>query len=267
MGTVYHARQISEPRDVAVKVLSRKLASQPKFVERFRREARLLTQLDHPHIIRCYAVGEAHGYHYLVMEFAAGGSLRGWLQRKQRLEFGDAMHITVACARALEYAHDQGMVHRDIKPDNLLVTAGGIVKVGDLGLAKGDNENFNLTQSGIGMGTPLYASPEQLRDARHADAPSDMYALGCVLYHLLAGEPPFPAGNPLAVLQAKESGDFIPLHLHRPELPREMEPIMNRLLARAPEELYQSGHELIEDLQWHRWDNPALSFLTQPDEA
>jgi serine/threonine protein kinase len=266
MGTVYRARQISRPRDVAVKVLSKELASKASFVQRFRREARLLTRLDHAHIIRCYAVGQSHGYYYLAMELAGGGSVQTWLERLGKLAFGDAIHIALACARALAHAHDLGMVHRDVKPDNLLLSSEGTVKLGDLGLAKAGDESVELTETGIGIGTPLYAPPEQSRDAKHADARSDLYALGGVLYHLLAGQPPFAGDNFLAVLRAKEKGVFTPLRRHRPELPREVEWIMTRLLARLPEQRYPSCHELIEDLQGRQWDNPELSFLARREE-
>jgi serine/threonine-protein kinase len=261
MGTVYRARQDSLGREVAVKVLAKELASRYGFVERFQREARLLTRLDHLHIIRCYAVGEAHGFHYLAMEYAAGGSVQTWMERIGQMGVGDAMHIALACALALGYAHEQGLVHRDIKPDNLLLTAEGTVKVADLGLAKASDEDVDLTQTGIGIGTPLYASPEQSRNAKQADARCDLYALGGVLYHMLAGMPAFGGGNFLEVIQAKQRGKFTALRHIRPDVPEPADKVIARLLARQPEKRYQSCEELIKDLQWYRLDSPSLSFF------
>jgi serine/threonine-protein kinase len=266
MGTVYRARQCSLGRDVALKVLAKDLVGRPGFVQRFQREARLMTRLDHLHIIRCYAVGESHGFHYLAMEYAGGGNVQTWLERLGRLDVGDALHIALACARALGYAHEQGMVHRDVKPDNLLLTADGIVKLADLGLAKAGDEGVDLTQTGIGIGTPLYAAPEQARNAKQADARSDLYALGGVLYHLLAGRPPFGGGNFLEVIQAKERGKLVPLRRLRPEVPAVLDETVARLLARQPEQRYQSCEELIEDLHWHRLESAALSFLAAGEE-
>jgi serine/threonine-protein kinase len=266
MGTVYRARQRSVGREVALKVLSKEMAGRPGFVQRFQREARLMTKLDHLHIVRCFAVGEAHGYHYLAMEYAGGGSVQNWLEKLGRFAVGDALHIALACAGALGYAHEQGMVHRDIKPDNLLLTADGIVKLADLGLAKASDEDVDLTRTGIGIGTPLYAPPEQVRNAKQADARSDLYALGSVLYHLLAGRPPFEGANFLEVIQAKERGKFPLLRRLRTEVPEVVDRALLRLLARQPEQRYQSCDELIEELAWHRLEAPSLSFFAEGEQ-
>jgi serine/threonine-protein kinase len=261
MGTVYKARQISRPRDVALKVLAKGLAEQAGIVERFHREGRLLARLDHPHIIHCYAVGEACGFHYLAMEFAGGGSLQAWLKRLGRLAVGDALHVALACARALQYAHDLGLVHRDVKPDNILLTAEGVVKVADLGLARAVDD-LDLTQTGVGLGTPLYAAPEQALDAKHVDARCDLYALGCVLYHLLTGQPPFAGGSLVEVIQAKEKGTFAPARRLNPAVPGALDRIFTRLLARQPALRYRDCGELVEDLRCLGRDHAVLGFLT-----
>src|SRR5260221_7832679 len=160
-GTVYLARQESQNRDVAVKVLAKHLASNPTILQRFQREARLMAALDHPHILRGYAVGEDRGYHYLAMEYVDGISLGNWLQKVERLSVGDTLHIVMAALDGLQYAHDQGLIHRDIKPDNIMITSAGAVKVADLGLAKGIADDLSLTQTGFSTGTPVYMSPEQ----------------------------------------------------------------------------------------------------------
>jgi serine/threonine-protein kinase len=264
MGTVYRARQISTPRDVALKVLSREVACRPDFVQRFQREARLMRRLDHPNIIRCYDVGESHGFHYLALEYAGGGSVQSWLERKSPFDLADALCIVMGCASGLRYAHDQGLVHRDIKPDNLLFSTEGVVKVADLGLARAIDD-ISLTQTGIALGTPLYAAPEQCRDARQADGRSDLYALGGVLYHLLAGLPPFEASNFLDLITAKERGTFTPLRRHRPDVPEPIERLVNRLLARLPEQRYADCGELIDDLTWQGPVREVPSFFWEAE--
>jgi serine/threonine-protein kinase len=247
MGTVYRARQVSTPRDAAVKVLSRELAAREDFVQRFLREARLLARLDHVHVLRCYGAGESHGYHYLAMEYAGGGSVQSWLEKLGRFELPDAVAVVAAAARGLGYAHENKLVHRDVKPDNLLFTTHGVVKVADLGLARAIDDGVNLTQTGMGMGTPLYASPEQAVNAKRADARSDIYALGCVLYHLVAGRPPFEASSFVELMTAKERCDFAPLKRHRAKLPERLERIVARMLAKA-DQRYPDCEELLEDL-------------------
>jgi serine/threonine-protein kinase len=261
MGTVYRARQISTPRDAAVKVLSRELARRPDFVQRFQREARLMSRLDHPHIVRCYAVGESHGFHYLALEYVGGGSVASWLERLGRFDLADALSVVLGCAQGLQYAHEHNLVHRDVKPDNLLFSDEGVVKVADLGLARATDDDVSLTQTGIAIGTPLYAAPEQCRSARSADARSDLYALGGVLYHLLAGRPPFDADNFLELIKAKERGTFAPLRRVRGDLPETVERMVTRLLARLPEQRYQDCGELIEDLTWQGPVREVPSFF------
>jgi serine/threonine-protein kinase len=248
MGAVYRARQVSTPRDAAVKVLSKTLLERPDFVQRFLREARLMARLDHVNVLRCYAAGQSHGYHYLAMEYAGGGSVGSWLARLGRFELPDAACVITAAARGLGYAHERNLVHRDVKPDNLLFSSKGVVKVADLGLARSADDGGDLTRTGTGIGTPLYASPEQARDAKHADARSDLYALGCVLYHLIAGKPPFEAKSLVELITAKERGTVAPLRRHRPGLPERVDRIVSRLLARLPEERHQSCAELLDDL-------------------
>jgi eukaryotic-like serine/threonine-protein kinase len=267
MGAVYKARHISRPQEAALKVLSREKASQPGFVQRFQREGRLMARLVHPHIVRCYALGESHGFHYLAMEFLSGGSLQTWLDRSGKFSLGDALHIVLVCARALKFAHEQSLIHRDVKPDNLLLSAKGVVKLADLGLAKAADEDLDLTKTGIGIGTPLYAPPEQIRGAKNADARSDLYALGCVLYHFLTGRLPFEGSHFLAVIQAKEKGVFPPARRFNPEVSDKVETILIRLLARLPEQRYQSAAELIQDLERLGKARSSLSFLANKPSA
>jgi serine/threonine protein kinase len=261
MGTVYKAHQISLDREVAVKILARNLADEPKFVERFLREARVLARLDHPNILRCFEVKQERGLHYYAMEYMDGGSVEAWVRKLGRFSVGDALHVGLACAQALEYAHEQNLIHRDIKPQNLLLTGKGLVKVADMGLVKALEEDIGLTESGVSLGTPTYMSPEQTRNAKYADARSDIYAMGCMLYRLLTGKAPFKGETLAELLEAKERDSVTPAHRLNPEIPNRLDLILEKMMARRPEHRYPNCTELIADLEGLRLANPALSFL------
>ena len=156
MGTVYKARRLSTGESVALKVLYKHIADNPKLVERFYREARVSGVLDHPHIVRGFEVGESHGWQFFAMEYVPGESLQKWLNRLDKLSLPDSLHIVLACARALQQAHEKDLVHRDIKPDNILITRKGAIKVADFGMVKQLDEDMSLTQTGHAVGTPWY---------------------------------------------------------------------------------------------------------------
>jgi serine/threonine-protein kinase len=261
MGAVYKARQISLDRDVALKVLPKHLVGNKTFVERFQREARLMAKLDHPNILHCYGVSEDHGFQYMAMEYGEAGSMQQWLNKLGKLEVGDALHVVLACARALEYAHEQGLIHRDIKPDNILLTAGGVVKLADLGLAKALSEDIGLTRTGTAAGTPLYMSPEQARDVKRVDCRSDIYSLGCMLYCFLAGRTPFQGETLVELNEAKEKGKYPPARRFNPHVPERLDLFIDKMLAKQPEHRYQTCTELIKDLESLQAANPGLSFL------
>ena len=261
MGTVYLARQKEPRRLVALKVLSRQLAGQPGFVNRFRREAALMAGLDHPGLVRFLGLGEDDGLHYFAMEYVDGFTLTRLLERRGgRLGVGDALHITLACAAALDYAHGQHVVHRDVKPTNILVSQLGHIKLTDLGLARPLEEDLSLTESGAVMGTPQYMAPEQGRSARRADARSDVYALGGVLYRMLTGVLPFNGDGTMELLLAKEQGIFPPVRRLNPEVPPRLELIVDKMLARDPRYRYQSCAELSVDLRALGLAREHLSF-------
>jgi serine/threonine-protein kinase len=261
MGTVYLAQQASLERTVALKVLSKELAAKPAFVQRFQREARLMARLDHPNILRCLDVGAVAGHHYLAMEYVDGGSLQDWLKKLTKIELGDALHVTLACARALQHAHDLNMIHRDVKPDNLLLTGKGVVKLADLGLAKASDDDLSLTRTGTGAGTPLYMAPEQARDAKNVDHRSDIYAIGCMLYCFLTGKLPFAGETLLEVIEAKTKGKFTPARRLNGDIPPRLDLILDKTLAPNPSHRYQSCAELVVDLEALELANDHLSFL------
>ncbi len=261
MGAVYKARQTSLDRDVALKVLPKHLVGNKTFVERFKREARLMAKLDHPNILHCYGSGEDHGFHFLAVEYGEAGSMQHWLNKLGKLEVGDALHVVLACARALEYAHEQGLIHRDIKPDNILLTAGGVVKLADLGLAKAITEDAGLTRTGTAAGTPLYMSPEQARDVKRVDARSDIYSLGCMLYCFLAGRPPFQGETLVEINEAKEKGKYPPSRRFNPNVPERLDLYIDKMLAKQPEYRYATCTELIKDLEGLDLASPSIGFL------
>lgn len=273
MGAVYKAMQISFERKVALKVLFPHVAKIPKLVERLYREGRVMGQLDHPNIVQAFAIGEAEGCHYIAMEYVSGRSMQKWLALLGRVPVGDAARITLECAKALKYAHGLNMVHRDIKPDNILLTKKGAVKVADLGMVKIDDEEMSLTQTGHAVGTPWYMPLEQARNSKEIDGRSDIYALGCTLYAMLTGNPPFMGRTIVEVIQAKEIGTFPPARNTNPNVPERLDLLIAKMTAKSPKYRYQSCDELISDLESLELANESLSFVSpmsaaqQPEET
>lgn len=261
MGAVYLAHQENLDRMVALKVMAPAVAARPGFVERFYREARAMAKLDHPNVVRGFDVGEANGQHYVAMELIDGKSMQDWLNQLKQLDVGDAIHVTIKAADALQHAHDMGLIHRDIKPDNMLVTSKGVVKVSDLGLAKQVDEDNSMTQSGTGLGTPYYMPPEQARNAKHVDHRSDIYALGSTLYHFLTGKYPFQGESTLELILAKEKGTFTPANRVNRNVPERLALMIDKCLAKDPKHRYQSCTDLIRDLESLGLASPSLSFI------
>jgi serine/threonine protein kinase len=251
MSSVYLGYQEGENQYVALKVLPDHLATNQVSLDRFYREARSGALLNHPNIVRNLAAGQdkATGKYYLVMEYVDGVSALELLQRHGRLSVGDAVHIILDVARALEHAHSRNIVHRDIKPDNILITLSGIAKLSDLGLAKRTDEASHLTAARQGFGTPYYMPYEQAMNAKYADGRSDIYALGATLYHLATGELPFPGSNHLEIVEKKNVGTYLPASSHTPGVPTVLDDILARMLAREPSDRYQTASELIVDLE------------------
>jgi serine/threonine protein kinase len=189
MGSVYRAEQIGMKRTVALKILRRPLARDAQQVERLRREARLVGSLNHTNIVRGLDVGQHGPYHYFAMEYVEGHTLRDRLKNRGAMPEAEVLRILVQVAEALDHAHSRGVIHRDVKPGNMMLTPDGLPKLTDYGLAKGPAD-FTLTQSGVTIGTPQYISPEQARDPAGVDIQTDLYSLGATAYHMLTGVPP-----------------------------------------------------------------------------
>lgn len=256
MGVVYQAEHRLMERTVALKVVSRQLTSNPTAVERFRREVKAAARLAHPNIVTAHDAEQAGDLHFLVMEYVDGVSLARLVEQRGPLAVTTACQCIRQAALGLQHAHENGMVHRDIKPQNLMLTRKGQLKILDFGLARlgrlpGDDRPataLRLTALGTVLGTPDYLAPEQARDSRSADIRSDIYSLGGTLYFLLAGHPPFPTGTPYEKVFSHLENAPMPLQTRRPETPAEVIRILERMMAKDPTARFQTPAEVAEAL-------------------
>jgi serine/threonine-protein kinase len=244
MSRVYLARDVRLRREVAVKVLEAQLAAHAGFRERFVREAMVAAALDHAHIVPIYDVGE-HPYLYLVMPYVSGGSLQQLLPRLP-LAPSEAVNYGTQVADALEYAHRRSVIHRDVKPANILLHADGRVLLSDFGLAKILAHTQPTPRTHPDAGTPEYMAPEQVQG--HSTTRSDLYALGIVMYLLLTGNLPFSGSSEESVMAAQVNQTPVPPRAINPQLSPEMEAVVLRALAKHPDERFQTAAELSESL-------------------
>jgi serine/threonine-protein kinase len=274
MGAVYKARDLELGRKVALKVLSPELAAQREALERFRREARSAARLRHENIVTLYEFGEDKGTYFLALEFVDGIDLHDYITRKGQLPPDEARAILAQAACALDHAHKQGVVHRDIKPSNFLIAHEGdrlVVKLTDLGLARLAREDESrVTRTGSTVGTVDYISPEQARDSASADVRSDIYSLGCTLFHMLAGQAPFPDGSlterVLKHLEAKPPD----VREFNPKVSVGLAALLQKMLAKKPEDRYQTPAELLRDLTRPDLDEqhePQTEASSRSDQA
>jgi len=251
MGAVYCGRDLKLDREVAIKVVP--IADRgAEAMKRFRVEAQSAAKLDHPNIARVYYVGETEYWSYIVFEFVEGTNLRELVVKKGLLSIDDAVCLTRQVAEALQHAHERKVVHRDIKPSNILVTQAGQAKLVDMGLARTtelDKSTNDLTASGVTLGTFDYISPEQAHDPRQADVRSDIYSLGCTLYFLLTGQPPFPDGTALQKLLMHGTKMPEDPRFFRSDISDSLIAILRKMIAKKPGDRYQIPTDLIHDLQ------------------
>jgi eukaryotic-like serine/threonine-protein kinase len=257
MAVVYSARQTDLERTVALKVLPPELSLDQGYIARFRQEARSAAALEHPHIVPIYDVGAAEGLQYIAMKYIAGRTLKDIVEDQGALDIPQAASMLEQVADALDYAHSQGVIHRDIKPSNIMVAQNGWVFLTDFGLARGSTTS-GLTMAGTVMGTPEYMSPEQAQGLPTIGPPTDIYALGVVLYELLTGNMPFQADTPMGMLIARLQYAPRPPREYRGDLPMPVEDVIMRALARKPEARYPTAGALVQALK------SAAGLRTQP---
>jgi serine/threonine-protein kinase len=255
MGTVFKARHRRMKRIVALKLLSREVAASEKFLNRFQREIETIARLNHPNVVMAFDADEGEAGPFLVMEFVNGRDLATEVTTNGPLAVTDAVDRILQAARGLEYAHAQGIIHRDIKPGNILRDVTGVVKVADLGLARfrdpgtGSGCGTSLTQAGVVFGTVDYMSPEQAVDSGTVDQRADVYSLGCTLYFLLVGHPPYSGGSLMSIMLKHRDSQIPELRATRPEVPTQLEAIFRRMVAKQPEDRYPSMAGVIKDLE------------------
>ncbi|AKT41844.1 serine/threonine-protein kinase [Chondromyces crocatus] len=252
MGVVFKAEDTKLRRMVALKLLHPNVAQDPEKRRRFLREGRLAAHLTHPCIAAVYQVGEADGRIFIAMELCEGKSLKHVLSEQPILPYTEALHLFREITRGLRKAHEAGIIHRDLKPDNVMVEGDGIVKILDFGVAKPTEDidaNFTdlRTQHGAMVGTPAYMSPEQAT-GKNVDARSDIFSLGVVLYELLSGRRPFLGETWQDIIIAISRDPMVPVSSLRPDLPREVDAVLERCLTKRPEDRYASCRELLADV-------------------
>jgi serine/threonine protein kinase len=250
MGQVYLARQLSLKRQVALKILRDDHTSNTTALKRFQAEAEAVARISHPNVVQVYAVGEQDGQRYMALEYVDGRNLRDYLERKGPPDLPVAVSILKQVAAGLQRAAELGLVHRDVKPENILLTRKVEVKVTDFGLSRyfaTDGQPVSLTQSGMTLGTPLYMSPEQVQG--HAvDHRSDLYSFGVTAYHLLAGFPPFKGNTAFEVAAKHVQQTPEPLSSFRPDLPADLHALVHKLMAKNPADRYQTAKDVSRDL-------------------
>jgi len=246
MGVVYLAEDTMAQRQVALKVLARELASDPTFLERFHREAVASGRLNHANLITAFNFGEDRGWRYYVMEYCPGEAAEQLLEHRGRLFWPQALRIVRDVAQGLHYAHQQGIIHRDVKPGNIMVTPEGVARLLDMGLSKYQVEKDEKT--GRTVGTPHYISPEQARGAPTLDGRADIYSLGATLFHLLTGRPPYPGNDSIEVMRQHLSAPVPNPSAVCAEVPERVGKIVQRMMAKDPAQRYSDCAELIADL-------------------
>ncbi len=245
MSVVFKATDVVSRRVVAIKVVSPKASGDQVFLDHFQREARSAAAVVHPHVIACHGLGETRGKIYMVLEYMAGGDTQALAERLGgHLDEKHVLEIAADCASGLEAIHAHGMVHRDIKPSNIFLDEHGRAKVADLGLAKSHAPNDQLTLPGMRVGSPGYMAPEQAGGSGTTDIRSDIYSLGATMFHLLAGRGPFVGRSPLEIIVNGLRHDAPPMRQFAPWVSPGMAVIVQRCLARKPEERYQLPGDL-----------------------
>jgi len=250
MATVYKAKQISLDRIVALKKLPKKFSQNPQFIERFFAEGRAAAQLNHPNIVQAFDVGNEGDVYYFVMEYVEGRSVHEDIVTHKRFKEADAINIAIQVAEALEHAHERGLIHRDVKPKNIMINKEGVVKLADMGLARAMSDvEAAEAEAGRAFGTPYYISPEQIRGEKDIGPPADIYSLGVTLYHMVTGSVPFEGKNPSSVMHKHLKSELIPPDHVNPKLGAGISEVIEMMMAKRVKDRYQNCSDLLVDLR------------------
>ena len=251
MATVYLGKQVSLDRLVAIKVLPQKFTENPDFVARFGAEGKAAAKLNHPNIVQAYEIGKSGNYHYFVMEYVEGRTVFDDIQKNGPYAEDDAIRIAIEVARALDHAHKQGFIHRDVKPKNIMIASdSNRTKLADMGLARAVSDREAAeAEAGKAYGTPYYISPEQIRGERDVDARADLYSLGCTLYHMVTGQVPFDGQNPSSVMHKHLKNALVPPDQLNKNLSTGICEVIEVCMAKDKRKRYPSATDLLEDLE------------------
>jgi serine/threonine protein kinase len=259
MAVVYKARQLSLNRIVAIKILPKRFSENPEYVERFYKEGQAAGKLNHPNIVQAFDVGEAGGYHYFVMEYVEGKTIADDLTDGKVFSESEALEIIIQVAHALQHAHACNLIHRDVKPKNIMINKSGIVKLADMGLARGTTDiEAAQSEAGKAYGTPYYIAPEQIRGKIDIDGRADIYGLGSTLYHMTTGRVPFMAENSADVMRKHLREKLIPPDHINTSLSAGVSEVIEIMMAKKRENRYSSVEELLVDLEALRQGQPPL---------
>ncbi len=259
MAIVYKAQQLSLNRTVAIKVLPKRFSENPEYVQRFYKEGQAAGSLNHPNIVQAIDVGEAGGYHYFVMEYVEGKTLYDDLTAGKIFNENEALEIIIQVAHALAHAHAKGLIHRDVKPKNIMINTAGEVKLADLGLARATTDlEAAQTEQGKAYGTPYYIAPEQIRGKIDIDGRADIYGLGATFYHLVTGRVPFMADDSSEVMKKHLREKLIPPDHINTTLSAGVSEVIEIMMAKRREDRYQNVEELLADLDAIHQGQPPI---------
>lgn len=259
MAIVYKAQQLSLNRTVAIKVLPKRFSGNPEYVERFFKEGQAAGKLNHNNIVQAVDVGEAGGYHYFIMEYVEGKTLHDDLAAGKIFKENEALDIIIQVAHALQHAHSCGLIHRDVKPKNIMINTAGVVKLADMGLARETTDiEAAQNEAGKAYGTPYYISPEQIRGKIDIDGRADIYGLGATLYHMVTGRVPFMADDPAEVMRKHLRDELIPPDHINTKLSAGTSEVIEVMMAKRKEDRYNNVEELLTDLEAVRDGLPPM---------
>ena len=259
MAVVYKAKQLSLNRTVAIKVLPKRFSENPEYVERFYKEGQAAGKFNHNNIVQAFDVGEAGGYHYFIMEYVEGKTIYEDLATGKVFDEDEALDIIIQVAHALNHAHSCGLIHRDVKPKNIMINTDGVVKLADMGLARETTDiETAQTEAGKAYGTPYYIAPEQIRGKIDIDGRADIYGLGATLYHMVTGRVPFMADDPSDVMRKHLREQLIPPDHINTMLSAGISEVIEVMMAKRKGDRYNNVEELLTDLEAVRDGQPPL---------